>query len=232
MKKQIPILMYHDISNEPWQPNILPVAPQIFEAQLALLAKMKFHFLSLQDFFARGCRSNLHEKNVVITFDDGYKSHIQEALPILKRYNATATFFIAPGFIGNPGYMNWDEIRILKTEGMEIGSHSYSHAWLPGVKDSKELIWETHHSKEIIEAELRTPVSFFCYPLGGTNEVVSQAVAQAGYQAAVISGNCVPRVIPKEFRIPRIKIKPHDKNVRLLAKASGFYTLFSTKTKN
>lgn len=231
MKKEIPILMYHDISDLVWQPSILPVSPQIFEAQIASLARMKFHFLSLEDYLRQQSRSALSEKSVVITFDDGYKSQISKVLPILKRYDAKAAFFIPTGLIGNPGYMTWDEIRTLKTEGMEIGSHSHSHPWLPGVQDPEKLRWEIRHSKKVLEEELRAPVLFFCYPLGGINELVSREVEQAGYQAAVGTAHCVSQTVPEKFRISRIKVKPHDRGIRFLTKVSGFYNLFRTSTK-
>lgn len=47
---------------------------------------------------------------VLITFDDGYRDNFELAFPILRSHNATATFFIATGFLDRPRIPWWDDI--------------------------------------------------------------------------------------------------------------------------
>ena len=63
----------------------------------------------------------------IITFDDGNKSDIEVALPILKKYNIKAKFFPIINRIGLQDYMTWDDIQSLMDAGMQIGSHGLDH---------------------------------------------------------------------------------------------------------
>jgi peptidoglycan/xylan/chitin deacetylase (PgdA/CDA1 family) len=47
-------------------------------------------------------RKPIHPYSIVLTFDDGYRNNLTHALPILRQYNAPATFFIPTGFLDNP----------------------------------------------------------------------------------------------------------------------------------
>jgi peptidoglycan/xylan/chitin deacetylase (PgdA/CDA1 family) len=128
-----------------------------------------------------GLSSNIPNCKFVITFDDGHKSDIYYALPLLLKYKAKAIFFITIDFIGKDGYMNWDDIILLHKSGMEIGSHSLTH---PHFKDltktqiNKEFIL----SKKVIEKKLGFKISSFAFPYGSyTNKAFSLA-REAGYK--------------------------------------------------
>jgi peptidoglycan/xylan/chitin deacetylase (PgdA/CDA1 family) len=54
--------------------------------------------VSLDDFFSG--RLSAEKINVVITFDDGYKSWVTNVLPALKELELPATFFVSSGFVG------------------------------------------------------------------------------------------------------------------------------------
>ena len=70
-----------------------------------------------------------------ITFDDGYEDNLIYALPILKKYNLTATCFIVPKSIGKKNVWDQHQFKLMDSyqikewidEGMSIGSHSFSH---------------------------------------------------------------------------------------------------------
>jgi peptidoglycan/xylan/chitin deacetylase (PgdA/CDA1 family) len=72
------------------------------------------------------------ERLVVLTFDDGVKSHGTLVAPLLKRYGFGATFFITEASESTKGwhkerYLTWDEVRKLHADGFEIGNHSSRH---------------------------------------------------------------------------------------------------------
>ncbi len=123
---------------------------------------------------------------MVITFDDGYKNNVTNALPILQKYEIPATIFLASGYIGkNDSFpwldsvdnnalpddtlpMNWEEAEELQKAGMEIGSHTSYHKFLPYL-EKNEIEGEILKSKELIEDNLSvSPISFalpFSYPV-------------------------------------------------------------------
>ena len=66
---------------------------------------------------------NTKQKVVALTFDDGPTKNVEEILPLLKAYNAKATFFL----IGNEIKKNPAEAKRIADAGQQIGNHSYSH---------------------------------------------------------------------------------------------------------
>ena len=80
--------------------------------------------------------------------------------------------------------MTWDEIRLIKQEGHEIGSHSMTHTLMPQCSDA-DLQYEITDSKQRLEDELKTEIPSFCYPNGDYDARSVDAVNKAGYQNAV-----------------------------------------------
>lgn len=121
---------------------------------------------------------------ICITFDDGFKNWIENALPILVEADAVAAFFVAAGFIGTDPvedaerllgfyddgtrlmeFLNWDDCRRMAEAGMTVGSHSVGHVHLMDLDDAgaeRELL----QSKEMIEAGTGRPCKHFCCPFG------------------------------------------------------------------
>jgi len=96
--QSIPILAYHSVSqNADYCVDSIAVSPVEFEKQIAFL-KNNYHIISLDE--AVDCVSegtDFPEGSVVITFDDGYLDNYTHALPILKKYDVTATFYVTAG---------------------------------------------------------------------------------------------------------------------------------------
>ena len=106
--------------------------------------------------------SNEPGMRYLITFDDGNTSDIELALPLLKKYRAGAVFFIVVSWIGRPGYLSWEQVQILRQEGMHVGSHSLTHLPMTNIPDAvcKE---EFTRSREAIEDRLGERVMSFSF---------------------------------------------------------------------
>ncbi len=88
--------------------------------------------------------------------------------------------------------MNWDDLRGVAAEGVEIGCHTYSHPILSRLATMEELTREIHGAGQLIREKTGTPVRHFCYPNGRLMDISDAAVhcvRQAGYVSAV---NCTP----------------------------------------
>src|SRR4051812_17192367 len=78
---------------------------------------------TLQLFGGLTSQVSTKQKVVALTFDDGPTRNVEDILPLLKAYNAKATFFL----IGNEIKKNPAEAKKIADSGNQIGNHSYSH---------------------------------------------------------------------------------------------------------
>jgi peptidoglycan/xylan/chitin deacetylase (PgdA/CDA1 family)/GNAT superfamily N-acetyltransferase len=113
-RKRIMILMIHGVMDEKGNPSWIPLRPQLSPEKLEEYLKVlsgRYHFISLMDAvkMIQGTIP-LQTYSMVLTFDDGYRNNFTYALPILRRYNAPATFFISTDFVHNPRPFWWDRL--------------------------------------------------------------------------------------------------------------------------
>lgn len=110
-RRKLAILIYHRVLSEPdfMRPDEIDVFT--FAWQMELLARY-FNVMPLADAVDRLQRGDLPPRAACITFDDGYADNATVALPILKRWNLPATFFIAAGFLD--GGRMWND-TVLET---------------------------------------------------------------------------------------------------------------------
>jgi sugar transferase (PEP-CTERM/EpsH1 system associated) len=191
-KGSLPILLYHDICNDEFDINKVESArkPYVikiseFEKQVAWMAKNGYRGVSC-GFWVEDKGGNEYKKSSVIVFDDGLISNYKKALPVLKKYNMKATFFITAANVGKDGFMGWDNIKELLNSGMEIGSHSLTHA-IPTSLTEKELEKELMESKSLLESNLKTKIDYFSSPTGFYNDLLPDLAKKAGYKAVLIS---------------------------------------------
>ncbi|WP_320122772.1 polysaccharide deacetylase family protein [uncultured Sphaerochaeta sp.] len=127
----------------------------------------------------------------IITFDDGDLSLYAIVFPLFKAYELEATIFLVPSYIGEVGYMSWDQVREMSDyrtgDGRKLfyfESHSQTHRMM-GDLGEEEIRWELQQSKQIIEEEVGEPVTVLALPFGsgaGDERIISAAY-DLGYQA-------------------------------------------------
>ncbi|ESU26238.1 putative xylanase/chitin deacetylase [Flavobacterium limnosediminis JC2902] len=128
---RLPILMYHNVSNDEKNCSGLTIAAAKLEQQFRYLAEnnySSFHLSELEN------KNQVAKKSIVITFDDVTENQLLYAVPLLEKYNLKATFFIPFAYVGksdewNKGsekIMNFEQLRNLP-DTIELGLHSYSH---------------------------------------------------------------------------------------------------------
>lgn len=150
---------------------------------------------------------------VLITFDDGYASIVNGALPELRTRCWGAVIFLISGFVGRDDdwdvrilgrrrrMMNWVEAREWSDAGFVFGSHTRTHSDLSALSPSR-LRSELVDSKQEIEDEIGRPVTLLSYPYGRHSRRVRDAVREAGYEGAfAVIGPDGDR-----FAIPRVNV--------------------------
>ena len=158
-----------------------------FARQLEFMAKHG-DFIGLDD--AAGmieAGKRIDGRYFCISFDDGFKNWITNAMLILVDHGVPAAFFVAAGYIGTSvnadqekllgfydsgdvlmEFLDWDDCRAMADAGMTIGSHTVNHVHLNDLDDDATLA-ELAGSKQMIETQLGRACDHFCCPFGRAN---------------------------------------------------------------
>lgn len=184
-----PILIYHSI--RPYIPSDTKGArrwiatPETLESELAWLRENSYTSVTFDALTAHiTSDAPLPSRPVIISFDDDWQSQYDNAVPLLRKYGFTATFFVWVRAVGRAHHMTWDEIRELDAQGMEIGCHTLTHLILTKLKSDDQLRHEMVAAKDMIEARIGHPITSLAYPLGQYDERVVQAAREAGFTSA------------------------------------------------
>jgi peptidoglycan/xylan/chitin deacetylase (PgdA/CDA1 family) len=217
------ILMYHGVADVAEDPNQLCVTPGRFAEQMASLQRLGLRGVgigALVDAMRAGRQRGL----VGITFDDGYVSVLEAALPELKRRGFTASVFIISGRLS--GTNEWDEgpswpllsgsqVGELAAAGIEIGSHSTTHIRLAGL-EAGQLVTEVSGSRACLGELMGAPVRGFAYPYGSMDAAARRAVHDAGYDYACAVQT--PMADLGIMALPRVYVGEQDGGARMTLK--------------
>ncbi len=182
-----PILMYHSVSDH----AISEAGAELYSVREALFREHLEYLVS-------------NDPHTLVTFDDGYEDNYTVAYPALKDAGLKGYFFVMPSKIGEPGYLDWRQVRELRKEGMTIGSHGMTHRILTTL-DNDDLYHELYRSKELIEDNLGYYVNFLSIPRGFCNRRVENMAIKAGYRA-IFTSDSIDR---SNFKYGRIPVKAH-----------------------
>lgn len=191
---RLQILCYHRVGR-PNESDAMTMPLPLFEEQMRLLNR-QYQPISLGravEMLRQG--QALPNRAVSVTFDDGYEDTLTRAFPILQRWRIPATVFVTTGFIDGLAapelfpqgpMLTWQMIRQLSRAGIEIGSHTLTHAKLSQLGPD-QLRAQLLDSKRRLEEQLQISIDLFAYPYGDASAVHSAAhtaARDAGYQAA------------------------------------------------
>jgi peptidoglycan/xylan/chitin deacetylase (PgdA/CDA1 family) len=189
---------------------------EVFEAQMEYLSREGYESVGLEDVAAwqRGA-GTLPPKPVVITIDDGDRSIVEHAYPILKRLGFKATLFVVTSEVGKRwdrvDCLDWDELARLEGTGVfTVESHShdlhrkvstgdgdlpvYVAAKLglydfPGFDSWQDAVFDDlSKSKRSIEQHLGGHVSSFAWPYGFGDAELDSVAAAAGFHVLCTMG--------------------------------------------
>jgi len=132
----------------------------------------------------------LPEKPVLLSFDDGYAGHFEHVYPLLKKYQAPAVFSVFPGKLDGDvvgrSTLSWEQLKTMAADPLvTIAAHSVTHPPDLTQMDDQALAYEVTVSKQRLEEVLGIPIQYFTYPAGHYDQRVAEAVAEAGYLAAL-----------------------------------------------
>lgn len=217
--------MYHNISPNEENSLELTLSIQKFETQLNYLYQNNYTTLFVSDLENY---SLVSKKSVVITFDDVTENQLLYALPLLKKFNMKATFFIPFFYLGksdlwNNGVdatgekiMTIEQLKSLDSQNIELGHHSFFHKKYSSLSD-EEIHDDFEKSFHLIAENNLNVYPALAYPYGNYPKKGSRKNAffelleKNNIKMAFRIGNRVNRFpLKNKFEIQRIDIKGQD----------------------
>ncbi len=205
----IPVLVYHHIrpttgyAKTTWSWK-MSVTPSVFERHMQWLADKGYTTIDLDTLaciMARTC--GMPEKPVVITFDDNNRSQYELAFPVLRRHGFTGVFYLVANRLENKANILREEVQEMASAGMDIQSHTMTHAWLTS-RTPEQLTWELAESRRILEEFTGKPVRHVAYPSVMHNATVRARAQELGYVTGSIMDPRNARDTDDRFKLPRI----------------------------
>lgn len=183
------ILMYHGIHEGPgdrghFDPRY-SLRPGQFAAQLDCLSRQgAAAWLPVAGEALVAPEAPAGRQMVLITFDDGDVSNLEQALPILQQAGRAAVFFITRNFVGQPGMITRAGVRELADAGMVIGSHGLSHRFLSTLSPAA-LAVELASSRDYLQQLIGREVVLLSLPGGRGGDREIAAAHEAGYRSVL-----------------------------------------------
>ena len=210
----VPILVYHDLA--PLAKGRMVMGAKGFEEQMRYLKANGYRVITLKEYVEFvSLQRQLPKKSVLITFDDGYRSFVRYAYPVLKELGFSATLFIYTDYVAAGGNaFTWPELKKLSDEGFAIQAHSKSHgdmvrANAEGAAEyDKRLEAELVQPKALFQKNLGYAPDIIAYPYGRQDDAVVRRTKERGYVAAFTVRRQGSQSFVDPHRIHRIQIYP------------------------
>jgi peptidoglycan/xylan/chitin deacetylase (PgdA/CDA1 family) len=244
-ERTLRVLMYHKVND--LRPNPTTVPTEVFAEQMELLAELGYVPVSLErvrDHYLAGMP--LPSGAVLITFDDGYRDNLENALPILQRHAYPAVVFVPIGYLDDDrplphemalrllGVRNrtvgWDELAALEAGGIRIESHGIAHRPVSEL-EMAEAAREIALSKLRLEERLGRRVEAYAFVKGSLADYRPEHVSlvqQAGYALGFTSVSGANGVASDRYRLRRYNVEPYPPRTFELV-LSGACDLISMK---
>lgn len=231
-RTRLVVIYYHNV---PWKYKAR------FTTQMKILKSVTLP-VSIDELSIQLAKPHKMRLLCAITFDDGYESVYNNAVPELSNSAIPFAIFIPSDSIGTSPLwikdgnhrfscekvVNRDQIVDLSHNQFAIiGSHSRSHKDLTALQE-KEIEDEVVSSKRKLEGIIRKSVDFISFPHGSFNDIVIGEARKADYKRAFSIDPTVIWLSNSDFVIGRIAVEPWDWPIEFYLKITGAYRWLPT----
>ncbi|HJZ75881.1 MAG TPA: polysaccharide deacetylase family protein [Vicinamibacterales bacterium] len=189
--------------------------------------------------FAAGSPEQMTDgtQNAAVTFDDGFRSVVENAVPELARRGIPFTVFVPSGCLGqrpswvrDPEHPSWDE-RVLSAADLRalsrvplasLGSHSITHRDLRRL-DAADAERELVESKAALQAAAGVTIDLFSFPHGAHDARLLEQARRAGYRRVFTIEPETVRAGAAAFTVGRVAASPGDWLIEFRLKLAGAY---------
>lgn len=207
----VPVLMYHHV--QPMKManllghGVLTADSELFDEQIHYLKENGYTALAAQDLAdALRNRTQLPEKSIIITIDDGYDDNYTYAFMTAKKYQFIMNFMIPTGLIDTPGYMKWEHLSEMNQNPYaKIYNHTTGHTAL-GLITKDQIITEVTQANSDLHANLGLKNDIVTYPYGSYDDEAMNTLKELNMTAAFTTDHGRLHCLSTIMRLPRIRI--------------------------
>ncbi len=219
-KVTLPIIMYHQISENK---NILGdyvITPSLLEEDFIFLKKNGYtpiSFRQLKNYVYQ--KIKLPEKPIIITFDDGERTFLTKVVPLLEKYDFCANVNIIGTLVkqysesgetdDRYAYLNEDDVAELsRNQRVELGCHTYNLHSFNDRHGMGRILYETDIMyKKVLQDDIdlfkdyfnkltNYQTDIFAYPYGIKNPIVEEVVESNGYNITLSCREAINQIYP------------------------------------
>jgi len=206
IKNSAVVFMYHKFGISKYPTT--SVTLEQLDAHIKEFSKEKYSLKSIE--FVVDTIINdgeLPNNTIGISVDDADKSFYSIAWPKFKENGIPVTLFVNTSTIhkNNKNYLNWDQIRELRDEGVSIGAHSHSHYHMSELSID-EVINEIEISNNIFLKELGEIPSLFAFPYGEANKEIMNLLKEYKFKVAFGQHSGVINETSNLYYLPRFSL--------------------------
>jgi peptidoglycan/xylan/chitin deacetylase (PgdA/CDA1 family) len=209
-----PIITFHSIDDSD---SVISLQPARFARIIQELADAGWRGCPVSEALSTWRAGDGRQRLVGLSFDDGYRNVLEQALPVMRDAGFRATVFAVAGRCGGdnrwPGQpssiprlelLDIDDLANLLEAGWEIGAHGLDHLTLTALAPARAER-ELREARSALEARLGTPTALFAYPYGVHDRTVRE-LARAVYDGACGTRLAMVKAadIADPFALPRI----------------------------
>lgn len=203
------VLQYHHVSST--TPRITSITKEEFAQHMAYLHEQKFNVIPIETLTRQlALGEPIKDRTIIITFDDAYIDMLDNAMPILTKYQFPATIFVATSLVGSSKqYLNWAQLRSLQARGITMANHTVSHTHLLRQNDNEtvngwreRIAAEINNAQKALDKNLGDTEKIFAYPYGEYNAAVVGIIRDLGYvafgqQSGALGTTSDPALLPR-----------------------------------
>ena len=184
-----------------------------------------------------------HERpGLLLTFDDGLRSHAEIVAPLLERNGMTGWFMVPTAVLDDdgerpstlhtvgPATMTWDALRRLD-ERHVVCCHTTTHRRLEASLSAEAIRREIPDAKRALEEGLAHSVPAFAW-VGGEewsySAAAARAIAEAGFRLSFMTNNDIVRPGADRLQLQRTNIEADFSPALVKLSLSGFFDVLYT----
>lgn len=208
MNKKLLVIYYHEVVPVGQGYSYQKIDIDKFDQQMRYLHEHGYQSLLFSEL-----AKPLPDKAIIVSFDDGFKTVYQNAMPIMQKYGIKGNIYLPTKYIDqDTRFMTWNMVREMCSTGQfEMQAHTHCHTDIRTLNPDS-IMDEIRQSDTLLEMHLGMKPEAFCIPFG-TFDRASIKLLRKQRRYRYILGSYYGRKSEKRLSstvLPRIGISNDD----------------------